>query len=191
MYTKTHIIYIPGFGAKYDWLRSFILSKWRFKGITVDMVPMNWHEGTFDQKMNAINKAVDRAKSKRIVLIGESAGGSMAVHMYAHRPDDLSGVITLCGKNILPETVQQRYIDNSPAFGVSMKNLNNSIKMIPAVNRSKFVSVYPIYDPVVPVNETLLPGCRRKRLLLVGHVSVIFITITVLAKVLVSVARKI
>ncbi len=184
-----HIIYVPGFGGKYDWLRSLILRCWRFRNITAEMVPMDWGNGTFTQKMDDINMAIDRASGKKVVLIGESAGGSMVVHALAHRPSDLHGVMTLCGKNILPETVDKHYIEYSPAFGVSMKNLNDSISNIHPHDRKRFVSLHPIYDPTVPVKETLLPGCRQKRVWLIGHVPVIFITITLLSRMLVNTAR--
>ncbi len=36
-------------------------------------------------------------KHKKIVLIGESSGGSLALHLAAKHPDRVSGVVTVCG----------------------------------------------------------------------------------------------
>ena len=186
-----HIIYLSGFGSQYDPLRLRALRHWRFKGVSVELVPTRW-EGTelFERKLVRIDKAIDGAAGKRVVILGESAGGSMAVHMYARRPDDIHKVMTLCGKNSHPETVSERYFERSPAFRTSMERLNESIALIPAGRRKRFVSIHPLHDPLVPVRETLLPGCGRVRLWTVGHSVTIWLALTVLAPIVVRAAKR-
>jgi predicted peptidase len=151
---------------------------------------MTWDTGTFEQKLARIDRAIDRSKGKRVVIIGESAGGSMAVHMYARRPDDFYKVMTLCGKNIQPEKVDERYYMHHPAFRTSMERLNESLAQLTDKQRKRFVSIHPLYDPVVPVRETLIPGCRQVRLLAIGHFTVIILALTVLSPQLVRAARR-
>lgn len=150
---------------------------------------MNWSEGTFEQKISLIDNAIDQASGKRIVLIGESAGGSMAVHMLARRPDDFYRVMTICGKNSHPETVGRDYKEKSPAFAESMKHLNQSISTISPSDLRQFVSLHPVHDPLVPVSDTLLPGCRSVRLPLIGHTIVILAALTVFSPIVVRAAR--
>lgn len=185
-----HVIYIPGFGNKFDTFRSWILDRWKYKGITMQLVPMNWESGAFDAKLRSLNQAIDAAKGKRIVLIGESAGGSMVVHSMADRPKDLFKVVTLCGKNSQPETVGQSYFDRSPAFKQSMQKLNQSIEQLSAKQCAEFVSIHPIYDPTVPVRETLLPGCRRVRLWVVGHQFTILLALTLYSPIVIRTLRR-
>lgn len=158
--------------------------------MTVELVPMTWDAGTFEQKLARIDRAIDRARGKRIVIIGESAGGSMAVHMYARRPDDLYKVMTLCGKNSHPETVNPLYFERSPAFKTSMERLNESLAQLTDQQRQRFVSIHPLYDPLVPVRETILPGCRQVRLWVVGHFPVVVLALTVLSPLVVRSARR-
>src|SRR4051812_26587407 len=121
-----HILYISGLSDDLDRWRLRALKLWRFRGVSVELVPMNWRSGTFEQKLARIDQAINRAKGKRIVIIGESAGGSMAVHTYARRADDLYKVMTICGKNTHPEGVSPHYYRDNPAFKPSMDHLNES-----------------------------------------------------------------
>ena len=185
-----HIIYLSGFGGQYDNFRLWALRRWRFRDVSVELVSMKWESETFLQKIARVDQAIDRARGKRIVLIGESAGGSMAVHIYARRPDELYKVMTICGKNSHPETVGQEYYDRSAAFRDSMVSLDKSINELTNNQRKQFVSIYPFYDETVPVRETLLPDCRRVRLWSIGHLPTIALAITLFSPILVRMARR-
>jgi len=186
-----HIIYLSGFGMNYDKLRRRLLGQWHFRGVSVELVAMQWEgEETFEQKLARIDRAIDKEAGKRIVLLGESAGGSMAVHMYARRPGDVYRAVTLCGKNSHPETVGENYYRRSPAFRGSMGQLNKSINALSDEQRRHFVSIHPLYDPVVPVRETLLPGCARVRLPSVGHFFTIVLGLSVLRRVVLRAVRE-
>jgi hypothetical protein len=158
--------------------------------VTVELIPMKWDSGTFAQKLARIDTAINRANGKKVVVVGESAGGSMAVHTYARRAGDVHKVMTLCGKNSHPEEVSERYYMDHPAFRESMNQLNASINSLSKKQKSQFVSIHPFYDPTVPVYETLIPGCRRVRLWTVGHFITIALALTVLSPVVVRAARR-
>lgn len=181
MMQPIHIVYISGFGDRYDPARRLLLGWWRFKGVTVELVPMNWadKDELFETKIARIDQAIDAHRDKRVVIIGESAGGSMAMHSYANRGADVYRVLTVCGKNTTPQTVSPHLYDKYPAFKTSMDRLEGSLGNISAEACRRFISVHPVYDPVVPVNETLLPGCQELILPGRGHLSVIFRALTI------------
>jgi pimeloyl-ACP methyl ester carboxylesterase len=186
-----HILYLSGFGDNLDPLRLRALKRWKFKNITVELVPMRWDsKETFEQKIARIDQAMDRVRGKRIALLGESAGGSMVVHMYARRGDELYKAVTLCGKNARPETVGEQYYKRSPAFRTSMEKLNESMKQLTAEQRKQFVSIHPLYDPVVPVRDTLLKECQRLRLFAIGHAVSIALALTVYSPLLMRAIRR-
>lgn len=186
-----HILYISGFGNRYELLRLRILKRWHYRDVTVELVPMRWTgKESFEQKIARIDRAIDRAVGKRIVIIGESAGGSMAVHMYARRPDDFYKVMGLCGKASHPETVGERYFERSPAFRTSMERLNDSIAQLSNKQKREFVSIHPLYDPVVLIPQTLLSGCRQVRFLSFGHLFSIFLALTIFSPLVVRTAKR-
>lgn len=186
-----HIIYISGFGRSYDSLRKRALSLWRFRDVSVELVSMRWEgQETFEQKLARVEQAIDKAAGKQIVIVGESAGGGMAVHVYARRSGDIHKVMALCGKVSHPETVGQGYYDRSPAFKTAMHKLDDATNTLTSTQKQQFVSLHPLYDPVVPVRETLLHDCRQVRLWSVGHQLSIFLGLTVFAPIIVREARR-
>jgi hypothetical protein len=165
-----HILYIPGLGDKYDPFRIRLISWWHYRDITTEVVPMTWADGApYDEKFSRLSAAIDRAAGKRIVLIGESAGGSMVVNMYAARANDLYKIMTFCGKNTHPENVSPHLYRVNPAFKTSMQRTHESVAALTEQQRREFISVVPLYDPVVPVAQTMLEGCKRIRLFSFGH----------------------
>ncbi len=167
------------------------LRLWKYRNVTVEFLPMRWEsKETYEQKLARIDQAIDRAGNKRVVVIGESAGGSMAVCVYARRAADLHKVLTICGKNNSPETVGQRYFDTYPVYRAVMDGLAASLEQLDDTQRHAFVSIHPLYDHVVPVRETLLPGCRRIRLWVAGHLFVISLALTILSPVVIRAAKR-
>lgn len=186
-----HIIYLPGFFITNDKLRLTALKWWKYRHVTVEFLPMKWEsKETFEQKVARIDQAIDRAKGKRIVIMGESAGGSMAVCMYVRRYDDLYKVVTICGKNNHPETVGEKYYKPHPVYRAVMDQLEEALEQLPGKRMEALVSVHPLYDPVVPVHDTLLPDCKRVRLWAVGHVFVISLALTILSPFVIRAIKK-
>ena len=186
-----HILYLPGFGQKNDTLRLKSLKLWRHANVTTELLPMRWESNeTYEQKVVRIDQAIDRTKGKQIVLIGESAGGSMAVCMYARRPDDLSKVMTICGKNNHPETVGEEYYKTYPVYRTVMMELAGALDQLSDEQHESFVSIHPFYDPIVPVRDTLLPGCKRVRLWAAGHAFVISLALTVFSPIVIRAAKR-
>ena len=151
---------------------------------------MKWGTGTFEQKIARIDQAIDRASDKRIVLLGESAGGSMVVHTMARRGGDIHKAMTICGKNTNPQTVGQSYYDKYPTFKASMDVLNESLKKIGVRDRQKFISIHPLFDPVVPVKDTKIKGGKDVTLPVYGHFVAIGFGLTVLSPIIVRAARR-
>jgi hypothetical protein len=193
MNVRTHVIYIPGLGDGYDGTRRMLLSLWRYRNISVELVQMSWAvEESFEMKRQRVYDAIDsaRALNKRVVLIGESAGGSMAVNVYGARRREISRVVTLCGKNTHPETVALKLYQKNPAFRTSMNNVNESIAALDLETRQRFTSIVPLYDPVVPVHETLLADCRKVRVFAFGHLVAILLLISALSSIVVREIRR-
>lgn len=190
---STHVIYIPGLGDGYDPMRRFFLGLWHYRNITTELVPMLWSvDNGFESKRQQVYEAIGRAvaQNKRVVLMGESAGGSMAVNVYAERTNDIARVVTLCGKNTHPETVALRYFRKNPAFRSSVNILNKSISMLDKKAQQHFTSIHPIYDPVVPVNETFLEHCRHVQIFAYGHLIPILLCLSIYSAIVVREVRR-
>src|SRR5665648_522378 len=98
---KHHIIYISGLGNRYDGLLLFLLFFWHVFGVKTEFVAMKWYGGTsYQEKFDRVIATIERAEAKgyTVLLIGESAGASMAMNVFAQR-DSLHRLVSLCGVN--------------------------------------------------------------------------------------------
>lgn len=193
MSKNIHLIYIPGLGDGYDPIRRFTLKFWRFYGVSIEHIPSSWSDGgEIDEKIGRINDAITRAKKdgKDVVLIGESAGGSLALNIYASNPKLIYRLVTLCGKNTRPENVSPVLYRRNPAFKVSMERVGASVSSLRLTDRQRITSIYPLYDPTVPVRETFTPDCRKVQIWSVGHIVSIFLGLTIYAGIIIREARR-
>lgn len=186
-----HIIYVPGFGDRYDVIRRPLFNCWRIYGITTEFVPMNWRSAeSYTDKLARIDGAIDRAKGKRIVLIGESAGGSMVVAMHAKRYRELHQSTTISGKNRHGATVAPRFYRQYVAFRDAMGAADTATSNFDDEALRKFVSFYPLLDGVIPIQDASLPGARIIRLYSVGHLFTILVALTIFSGYIVRVVRR-
>jgi len=134
---------------------------------------MKWRDmnETFEQKCARVLEAVDTAvrSHEKVVLIGESAGGSMAMNLHTMYPERISKTITICGKNIGATNVSPRLYKNNPAFRESMAHAEAAVANMSAQRRQLITTFYSTRDPVVFPKDTLIEGTVAKKLPTTGH----------------------
>jgi pimeloyl-ACP methyl ester carboxylesterase len=186
-----HIIYISGFGSSYDGIRRFLLKFWRVYGVSTQFVSSKWSDGqSYTSKLRRINAAIDQNTDKRVVLLGESAGASLAINVYATRPNDLYRAMSLCGKNSGANTVAARVYAKNPAFKESIRLSDAVVPKLNQNERKNFTSVYPLKDFLIPVHETILPGSRKVRIWSFGHLTSILLSLSLYSFIIVREARR-
>lgn len=191
MKSRFHVIYIPGFGDWYDIGRRPLFRCWRLLGVTTEFVPMNWRSSeSYKSKLERINSAIDRARGKRIILIGESAGASMAVAIHAKRYNELHKTLTVSGKNRHAATVAPRLYRQYVAFQDAMRTIDKTGADLADEARQNFVTLYPLYDDIIPKEDATIPGTRMVRLFSVGHFLTIFLCLTVFSWYVLRIAKK-
>ncbi len=114
----------------------------------------------------------------------------MALNVYATTGDFVDRVLTLCGKNTRPENVSPVLYRRNEAFRTSMQRVGDAVQRLTKAQRQHVTSIYPFYDPTVPISETFIPDCRRVRIWSVGHLVSILIGLTVAAFVVVREAKR-
>jgi hypothetical protein len=186
-----HILYVSGFGSRYDATRRFLLRFWRIYGISTELVAMRWDDGVdYDTKLRLLHQAINKNKDKNIVLIGESAGASIVINAYANRSKDIYRAMSLCGKNQGAKTVAGRFYSKNPAFEKSIRMADDNIQSLDMHQKEKFTSIYALYDPVIPAHESIVPGSRQVKLWTFGHLVSILLSLSLLSFILVREARR-
>lgn len=179
----THIIYIPGLGDRYDGFRRFALMFWRFWGVSVEYVPVTWYDGgDFEQKIKYVDDAIKRAGDKRVALVGESAGATLALHASI-RYKNIGRVITLCGVS-QPGTPISSYLRRrAPA-------LNTAVSTLPQKFDVDVHSMRGLVDTTVGRRWSKTNQATVHTIWVVGHRATIITCLTLLAPLMVAIAKK-
>jgi pimeloyl-ACP methyl ester carboxylesterase len=180
---STHVIYIPGLGDMNDRLRAAALSVWKFWGTPATLVPITWDDGrSMDQKMELIQKAIDKVpKGNRIVLIGESAGATLALHTAATN-SRVKRVITLCGVAVPTTPISAELRRRAPA-------LDQAVNTLPEHFDVDVHSVRAAVDWVVGPKYSTVAGAKRHVIWSIGHVITITLCLTVFAPFMSRIAK--
>ncbi|MES2876639.1 MAG: alpha/beta hydrolase [Patescibacteria group bacterium] len=180
---KTHIIYIPGLGDRYDGFRSAALKTWRLWNVTTEYVPITWYDGeSLVSKLNRIEAAIERTPADvNLVLIGESAGATLALHMATHARVDR--VITLCGVARGNTPVSSYLRRRAPA-------LNEGVNGLTDAYNTDVQSVRAVIDGVVGKKYSVVSGATEHVIWSIGHLTTIALCLTLYAPTVTAIAKK-
>lgn len=188
---KHYIIYIPGLGDSYDGLRRFLLFFWRIYGVKVEHVPVRWYDGkSYQEKYKRVAAAIQNAQALgyTVSVIGESAGGSMAMNIFA-RNESLYRLVSLCGVNSYKAPISPRIFERGPAFKESVALVNAS--QTGAVKRvQQITSITALYDETVPIKSNMIPGARRVTIWSIGHLITIVLSLSILSFIPIREVRR-
>jgi pimeloyl-ACP methyl ester carboxylesterase len=181
---KTTVLYIPGLGDRYDGFRRWALRSWKLWGVDARLVPITWYDGgSMTSKLGRISDAIGQVSDdRRLVLIGESAGASLALHAGA-KDSRVTRVITLCGV-ARPDTPVSAYLRRrAPALNEGVNDLKESYGM-------DVHSVRAAADGVVGKRYSVIRGAKEHVIWSVGHLTTISLCLTVLAPIISAIAKK-
>jgi pimeloyl-ACP methyl ester carboxylesterase len=172
MSQKLAVIYIPGLGDAKATAQHVAIDAWKNLGIEPYVYQMQWADGKpYKPKIEtllALAKQL-RSEGKLVCLVGASAGGSIVINAYAQQPGLFHGVACICGKVRNANNVQPLTYQRNSAFQESMQRTEDSIKSLSENQRKRILSLHPLYDPVVPIRDTRVPGAKMRTMAIVGH----------------------
>ena len=189
---RHYIVYIPGLGDGYDGLRRFLLFFWRVYGVKVEHVPMKWYDGkSYEEKYKRVAAAIQNAQALgyAVSVVGESAGGSMAMNIFA-RNDLIHRLVSLCGVNSYKTPISPRIFERGPAFKKSVSIIDASQSNAIKARVDRMTSITAYYDPTVPIKSNIIPGARRVTIWSLGHLTTILLCLSVFSFIVVREARR-
>lgn len=183
------VLYISGLGDKYDGFRAAALKTWRLWGVETELIPMQWNDGsTYEVKWARIKEAVYKAKQSgsRVAVIGESAGGTMAVRAGADLRLDC--MVTISGVTSPATPISPMIFAKSPAFKESLRLLPKFLDKLKTANQPALRFIGWL-DTVVPPTKNQLPNARTVRLPSLGHIATNVIGLTIFSGLIVYYIR--
>jgi len=189
---STTIIYVPGLGDVYDRGRAFALKSWSRRHLDIVFVPMKWRSTSesYADKMRKVEVAIERCKSDRIVLVGESAGGAIvtaAGFRFKHKVDK---TITIFGKNAKAHSVSPYLYRRNLAFKDAMMQSDYSIEEMNDTQAKKYLVIYSPFDPTIRKIDTYIPGAKMRKISTPGHLLSIALVLTVFQSIVIREASR-
>ncbi len=180
---KPHtIIYIPGLGDRSLRGQGVVLKLWQIYGVKTRIYRIFWADNKpFEDKFQNLLKEIDRLSEagNKVSFVGVSAGASTALAAFAQRKSVISGVVCICGKINNAQTVHEVTYKQNPSFKESMKKLGKNMPELDKASRGRILSIHPLHDNIVPLNDTKIKGAREKTILTAGHIFSIVYAITI------------
>lgn len=164
-------IYIPGLNDRFDFLRRLALRRWETENAKATLVPMRWSDKseTYEQKYQRLEDVITMYKDDEIVLVGESAGGPMALLALLKLEPQISQVITICGYNHGADDIEPYRRRNNPAFYAMVRMTDALLPKLTSEIKAKIITVYSRRDHVVAPEHSRIEGSRELALDLKGH----------------------
>lgn len=176
-----YAIYVPGLGDHKSQGQELVTRLWRVFGVRGAYQPMRWSDkGAFKPKFQKLLDRIDQLErgGNKVSLVGTSAGASVVVAAYAERKDKVSGAVCICGKINRPESVNPKYFVVNPAFKDSLAAAQQALQQLSTKDRRRILSLHPLWDELVPVADTIIPGTKERVIPSVGHGLSIFCALT-------------
>lgn len=190
-----HVIYVPGLDDSRKGYELFV-NKWRFYGIVPHVYRVGWNdeEKSFEPKLKKFVSEVNSLiKKGRIVsLVGGSAGGSAVLNVFLEQPK-INAVVNVCGrlragKNVRPSL--EWAARKSPAFKQSVLMFEKREPGMKKKQRSKVLTLSPIWDEIVPKTTVPLQGATNKTLPSVEHMLSGLLGLTIFSPIVVGFVKE-
>lgn len=177
---KHVVIYITGLNDRKINFQKLAVGSWRIYGVRPILFQTGWADNnSFSEKLDRLLNLIDQSEDggNEVSLVAASAGASLAVAAYA-RNKNINAVVFICGKLNRPEAVGEKYYAQNPAFRDAMKQLNSNVAKLNDKQRSKVLSIAPLFDETVAKKDTHIRGAKNIVFPALFHVPTIALVIS-------------
>lgn len=174
--SKPIVVIIPGIG---DHTPIYDIFAWVLRRIGYDthVVPFGWSNYYADintKTRDFLHKLDAIAGKDEVYLIGVSAGGTAAVHVFANR-ESVRRVAVISSPFADFEDLQNRLLADS------IVAVRHDLEVMEPTDKASILSVFGLYDQTVPTHMSQPEGVRTKRIWTFWHAPTIFIALTLRA----------
>jgi len=168
------LLIVPGLGSEMLQSRlKHLVGWWRSPGVEVDVFEARWQsQETHSSKMRRLKQwvaVVDKKPSDEIWLYGISAGGSLALSLFAAQPAKFDRLLLVAAKLRRPELIGPHYRRPHPALVAAVEASQAVMSTIRDSDIKKIVTYRPLLDFVVSTDDMVIDGARNKIIPAFGH----------------------
>ena len=177
---KYHVIVVPGLIRRKRYLKKTKLFKSEI--IKAEAFDIAWFskKKTYIFYRDKLAKKIESIPSEdKIVLIGNSGGGSFVLNTFYKNKDKIHKVILVCAPVRTKESIRLILAKRqSKIFGTSLKLCEKRVKKLSKKDRKKIITVIPNKDELVDLETMKVKGAKKIFINTVEHLIGIKVTFT-------------
>mgnify|MGYP002344743929 FL=1 len=172
-------LYINGIGGSHgSWFNNFIMWWWQINGKKLELLTVDWFVNqSVDDLVGAVLKKIDQLykESDNVVLIGSSAGGSLAVNAFCADSRSQTQVVVSRGRlkrGAYPSNDKRslaRWSKTSQTFCESVLRAEHNVTLLSPAQKERMFIMIPLTDNVVPIETMLVDGVTTYKSFAFGH----------------------
>jgi hypothetical protein len=176
------VLYINGLGTEHAFVPA-LQKYWQRAGVDFEPAVVDWYDGkSLAGKLRRLDRQIANLLKNhdRLILLGSSAGASLAVNSFVRHLDDpvcvsvhgrlRRGNVCWPDWRTLERAAHLRSERPSQSFYNSVKMCENeTLPVLGAKDLSRIEIFKPLIDPVVPQKTMNVPGTKTHRMLALGH----------------------
>lgn len=174
------MLFVPGLGdQKVFSIQRLVPRTWYKYDVRGRCFCIGWTNKEFKPRFQKLLTMIDRlsAKGHKVSLIGSSAGATAVLLAFLERPEQINGVVTICGKIHNPDNVRKAAYDMNPAFKQSLNLLQPKLDGLTDEMKQRISCIYSDKDELIPEKEAIIVGAENILVGSFGHVPTIAIQI--------------
>lgn len=153
---------------------------WKNLGFEPIMFIPEWEKDEgIEPKIRRLTDLVD--KEGKVIMLGISAGASLAMNVYIQKLDKVEKMVSVCGRlrlgwtdNVISKKLQHNTLKNI-AFKDSVKLLSKNVRKLSVEDKKRILTISSeLGDELIPLKTSQLDGATNILIPTIGHL----ITIT-------------
>ena len=163
---RLYVIYVPGVGDSRPDLQRKLVKTWNLWGVDAELFQINWAENiAWDVKLSRLLNRIDEllSSNRKVALVGASAGGSAVVNAYAARKNDISGIVTICGKLKNSSDIGPKYYNTNPPLVDSVAGSEKALPSLTNQDKNRILTRRALFDEVVTTkSDSMVVGANNQ-----------------------------
>ncbi len=138
----------------------------------------DWHSPEqYQEKVERIHQEIQQliGQGREVVLVGVSAGATLAILAFAHNQKRVAGLITVCGfLRPAPGDEEKVELIDKSWYKAALAS-EKAIAGLTKAQKQQIICLTPIKDRVIRPEYAFIPGAKRLNFWGIGHLQSIFV----------------
>lgn len=162
------------------WFYGWTERRWSRQGRQAVVCFVNWGDDqSYQEKLRIVEEkaAMAQRQGRQVILVGVSAGATLAVLSFARQRVRTAGVVTICGLLQLAPGDDQKVAFFSKSWFRAAQACQQMIGRLSDPQKKRIICAVPLRDSIVNPSRAQVSGAAVIRMKSIGHLTSIFVAL--------------